>query len=809
MTKTEMKKRKKVAKLLEAGLPIPEDLQRFLLPPGEAFDALAEGEAEEAVADTDTETEADITETSEPVEPLVEVAVETETIAEPVAEAAVAVAELPADVLVPEDSTPEPVPAAPLKKVRKTKKQLAEEAAALEAELATPAPVVAVDETETTPIVEATAPETMEDEPAVTPESSIAVPEETVAPAEPEVVAAETPAAEPAKPATKPRKGRLIIDVEVPEQAPEPAADIPAPLVAEVSAAPTADTPAITEPAPAKAKKKSKKGADTPVEATAPESREHDGPLFADLGLPASLLAAVSAAGFESPTPIQARSIPPLLAGKDLVGQAQTGTGKTAAFALPILAGIDPSLPGTQALVVVPTRELAIQAAEQFVRFGGGIRVVPVYGGQPIDRQFRALMKPPAVVVGTPGRLLDHLRRGSLNLGTVRFCALDEADEMLSFGFIDDIEAILAELPEVRQTTLFSATMPPRIAALADKFLRNPVRIEIESKQRTVETVRQFVYEVPPGRKREALARILDMEIPGPTIVFCRTRAETQDLADTLRLRGYDAEPLHGDMAQAERDRIMKKFRDEQTDLLVATDVAARGLDISGVTHVVNFDLPWDVEQYIHRIGRTGRAGREGDAISIIEPKERRNLRRFEYQLGVRLEQRRLPSSADIAARRREVFSSKVRERLETGGFDDQLEAVSELSESWDVADIAAAALHLLWEASGIAKSESVEDELAAEGERPEPGMARLFVSLGRMDRVRPNELVQVIRTETGLGAGAIGTIDIMDRCSFIEVPQEHAEQVIQVLGSVPYRGRRPKCGYARPKDNEGPGRRF
>lgn len=528
-------------------------------------------------------------------------------------------------------------------------------------------------------------------------------------------------------------------------------------------------------------------------------------PPFEELGLPEVLLAAVKAAGFESPTPIQARAIPVLLEGHDLIGQAQTGTGKTAAFALPLLAALDPKARGTQALVLVPTRELAIQAAEQIHKLAGGsgLRVVPVYGGQPIDRQFRALREAPAVVVGTPGRLMDHMRRGSVQLGEVKFCALDEADEMLAFGFIEDIETILADLPETRQTALFSATMPPAIAALAKKFLPKAMKVEIASRRRTVDTVRQVCYEVVPGKKREALARILDMETPGPTIVFCRTRAETQELSDALRMRGYDAEPIHGEMAQAERDRTMKKFKDGVADLLIATDVAARGLDIDTVTHVINYDLPFDVEQYIHRIGRTGRAGRKGDAITLIEPRDRRNLRRFEQLTGARIEPLRLPSSADIAARRREVFSSKVIERLATGSYDDQLPAISELAETYDLADIAAAALQLLWEATGAGASrdDALGEELAAEGERPEQGMARLFVGMGRLDNLRPADLVGAILSETGLPPKTVGAIDILDRVAFVEVPSEHAARVIDALSNTTLRGRRPKVGPARPRE--------
>ncbi|MFM7321343.1 MAG: DEAD/DEAH box helicase, partial [Armatimonadota bacterium] len=523
LTKTEIKKRKKVAKMLAAGTEIPEELRAFL-PPG------VELPEPTPVADAPEATPADAVEASAQPE------------ADAIGEAEVAPESEVVDVVVPV-----------VEKPKRTRKAAAVEPAPVEA---VPETTVAEAPVEVSPsVVESPADAPVVEKPKRSRKVAAAVEATPV-----DVAAVEPPIAA----ATE------VAAVETTVEAPEPIAVAPvletAPPAPEV-AAPVAEIAEPPAPAPAEKPKKARKAAAE----TAPPSEAPAGPVFADLRLPDSLLAAVAAAGFESPTPIQARAIPPLLEGHDVVGQAQTGTGKTAAFALPLLARIDPRGPGTQALVVVPTRELAIQAAEQIHRFGPDIRIVPVYGGQPIDRQFRSLLKPPAVVVGTPGRLLDHLRRGSLNLGEVRFCALDEADEMLSFGFIDDIETILAELPETRQTALFSATMPPRIAALSEKYLRNPVRIEVEAKRRTVETVRQFVYEVAPGRKREALARILDMEAPGPTIVFCRTRAETQDLADTLRMRGYDAEPLHGEMAQAERDRIMRKFRDEQTDLLVAT----------------------------------------------------------------------------------------------------------------------------------------------------------------------------------------------------------------------------------------------
>ena len=522
---------------------------------------------------------------------------------------------------------------------------------------------------------------------------------------------------------------------------------------------------------------------------------------FDDLGLSDIVRKGVADAGFESPTPIQSRAIPVLLAGKDLIGQAQTGTGKTAAFALPMIEHVDPNARYPQALVMVPTRELAVQAAGQIQTLskGLGLRVVPVYGGQPIDRQFRALKDGAHIVVGTPGRVQDHIRRGSLDLSRTTFCALDEADEMLAFGFIEDIETILAELPEKRQVALFSATMPPRIANLAKKFMPDAETVAIRSLRRTVETVEQSYYEVPPGKKQDALARVLDMETPGPTIVFCRTKAETDALAEGLRLRGYSADALHGDMAQAERDRVMRRFREGLADLLVATDVAARGLDIDTVTHVINYDLPWDVEQYIHRIGRTGRAGRTGDAITLIEPRERRNLRMIEQMTGAKISPARIPTVADISARRREVFRDTLRTRLEKGEDEAHMGIVDELSTEFSPAEVAAVALQMLWEAThGKSSSpDEADEEIAAESGRAEQGMTKLFIAMGRQDGLRPGDLVGAITNEVGLPGKSVGTIDILDRTAFVEVPTGDADAVIAALSKTKMRGRRVKVGLA------------
>ncbi len=524
-------------------------------------------------------------------------------------------------------------------------------------------------------------------------------------------------------------------------------------------------------------------------------------PLFSELELSEPVRRAITELGFEAPTPIQARAIPILLSGKDLIGQAQTGTGKTAAFALPLIEKMDVSSPKIQALVLAPTRELAIQVAGGIYELAKhtGLRVVPVYGGQPIDRQFRALKNGAQVVVGTPGRVLDHLRRGSMSLAEAHYCVLDEADEMMALGFAEDLDAILSELPGDRQLAFFSATMPKRIIDLTHKFLKDPVHVSIETKNRTVESTNQTYYEVPKGKKLEALARVLDMESPGPTIVFCRTRAETHDLTEALQIRGYNAEPLHGDMSQQERDRVMKRFREGMSDLLIATDVAARGLDIDTVTHVINYDIPWDVEQYIHRIGRTGRAGRSGDAITLVEGRERRQLQNIERIIGAQIKPARIPTAADISARRRDAFRETLREALEARGFESQLESVEDLSEDYSPADIAAAALQMLWESK---HTDAQADTIVDDFEQPEQGMTRIFVGLGRQDGLRPADLVGAIAKEANIPGKSIGVIDILDRTAFVEVPSGQANNVLEALRNTKLRNRKVKVEFARPADD-------
>ena len=446
-------------------------------------------------------------------------------------------------------------------------------------------------------------------------------------------------------------------------------------------------------------------------EEAAPEA---DG--FAALGVGEPLLTTLANLGYEEPTPIQREAIPLLLAGRDLLAQAPTGTGKTAAFALPSLAGLAKSRPTggpASALVVVPTRELAMQVAEAFQSYGKalGLRVVPVYGGQPIHQQLRGLSRGVDVVVATPGRAVDHLSRKSLNLADIRVVVLDEADEMLDMGFAEDLDTILAATPSSRQTVLLSATISPTIAKVARRHLREPARVSVHAERGTrdgVARVRQTAYVVRRPDKLAALCRILDVEDPTSALVFARTRGEVDDLAQALSGRGHDAGALHGGLAQESRDRIMGRFRDGSLDVLVATDVAARGLDIDHVSHVVNYDVPSDPDQYVHRIGRTGRAGRDGVAITLVEPREHRLLRNIEAATRSKLLIERLPTVADLRERRAEVIRGNLREALLAGGHDRFRGVVEPLSEEFDLVDIALAAVSLV-EGGAVSPADEVE----------------------------------------------------------------------------------------------------
>jgi ATP-dependent RNA helicase DeaD len=464
---------------------------------------------------------------------------------------------------------------------------------------------------------------------------------------------------------------------------------------------------------------------------------------FSALGLSADIVSVLDALGYEAPTPIQAQAIPLLLAGRDVLGSAATGTGKTAAFALPMVERLERSQRSVQGLVLAPTRELAIQVAEAIHRYGAKRRVtvLPIYGGQPIQRQLQMLKRGVQIVVGTPGRVLDHLRRGSLTLSAVRHVVLDEADEMLDMGFADDLEAILQQTPAERQTALFSATFPPRLNALVRRYLRDAERVAITAEVRRTPRVRQVAYTVTRPHKLEALGRILDVESPASAIVFCRTRTEVDDLSAALAAHGYSPEALHGGFAQTQRDRVMNRFRQGTADILIATDVAARGLDVEHVSHVINYDIPESPEVYVHRIGRTGRAGREGVAITLVQPREHYLLAAIERVVKQRIERASLPSAADVRARRIEALASAVRETLIAGDFGRYRAAVRILTEEFDPLDVAAAAAKLAAEALH-------GPEVEAAGEKPVDEPAAGFRQM-QTERA-PRERARSVRSENG-----------------------------------------------------------
>ncbi len=560
---------------------------------------------------------------------------------------------------------------------------------------------------------------------------------------------------------------------------------------------------------------------------------------FAALGLDPRIASALAALGYEEPTPVQRAAIPPLLEGRDVLAQAATGTGKTAAFALPLLSRVNTNAKGaerTSALILVPTRELAMQVAEAVHRYGKpmGVSALAVYGGSSMEMQVRALKRGVDVVIATPGRALDHIRRHTLQMTSLKTVVLDEADEMLDMGFAEDLEAILEATPKSRQTALFSATLPPRIASIAKRQLRDPVIVTIDREvvpDGEAARVRQVAYIVPRAHKMTALARVLDIEQPTSAIVFCRTRTEVDELSETLMARGLRADALHGGLSQDQRDRVMTKFRTKKTDLLIATDVAARGLDVKHVSHVVNFDVPADAESYVHRIGRTGRAGREGVAITLAEPREHRLLRNIERMTSQRIEIAQVPTVDDLRAHRLELVRTTLRETIMEGGLDKFRSIVESLAGGFDVMDIAAAAVKLFdandatdepdipavqprpddrgardssrgrdggrdsaregGRPSRSGEYEAPRGAKAAKRSKPEWSVARLWVGAGRKLKMRPGDLVGAIANEVGIDASVIGAIQIADGYSTVEVPEEIAEDIITALRNTTIKGKK------------------
>jgi len=548
-------------------------------------------------------------------------------------------------------------------------------------------------------------------------------------------------------------------------------------------------------------------------------------PGFASLGLEARLLATLDQLGYEEPTPIQREAIPPLLAGKDVLGQAATGTGKTAAFTLPLLQRIAQGAKvRPAALILVPTRELAIQVSEAVQRYGKELRtsVLAVYGGQAIGPQFQALRRGVDVVVATPGRALDHIRRQTLKLAQVQVVVLDEADEMLDMGFADDLDAILEQTPATKQTALFSATMPPRIKSIAHRHLKQPIEIAIAKepvKAGTAPRVQQTAYVVTKPYRSATLARVLDMAGSKSALVFCRTRVEVDEVTAMLNSRGHRAEAIHGGMSQPQRDRVMQAFRTGQTELLVATDVAARGLDIPSVSHVINFELPSSAEVYVHRIGRTGRAGREGAAITILDPREERLLRSIEQITKAKVTVAPVPSVADLLAKRLERTRAAVQDAMQADDIGEFRGVAEAMAASSDPFTLAAAAMKLVFQAQG---GDRVEEDIPAvpvrrpdfnRSMRPMPppggrpndrdrgtpskpvrggrmaGMARIYIGAGWSSGIKPGDLVGAIANEARINSKTLGGIEVLDRFSLVEVPEGMAAKIIDVLGRARIKG--------------------
>lgn len=504
------------------------------------------------------------------------------------------------------------------------------------------------------------------------------------------------------------------------------------------------------------------------------------------------ILKAVEEMGFESMSPIQAKAIPVVLEGKDIVGQAQTGTGKTAAFGIPLLQSIDMKERGLQAVVLCPTRELAIQVSDEFRKlamFMHGIRILPIYGGQEISRQIRALKGGVQVIIGTPGRVMDHMRRKTIRLDHVKMVVLDEADEMLNMGFCEDIETILQEMPEERQTVLFSATMPQSIMEIARKYQKNAEIIKVVKKELTVPKIEQYYYEVRKNNKEEVLSRLLDMYNPKLSLVFCNTKKQVDELTTALKVRGYFAEALHGDLKQTQRDRVMKSFRDGKTEILVATDVAARGIDVDGVEAVFNYDVPQDEEFYVHRIGRTGRAGREGRAFNLVVGREIYKLRDIMRYCKTKIRVQQIPSAEDVTNVKVEQILEQVAHMVKEEDLTKMIHYIEENvnSEDYTALEIAAAFLKLTLGEDKV-KDEAIIEDFGDTG--AEEGMVRLFINLGKKQNIRPGDILGAVAGETGMPGDLVGSIDMFDKYTFVEVPKKYAASVIQAMKNAKIKGK-------------------
>lgn len=522
---------------------------------------------------------------------------------------------------------------------------------------------------------------------------------------------------------------------------------------------------------------------------------------FEDLGIEPAILRAVQEIGFEEPSPIQEKCIPAVMKGTDLIGQAQTGTGKTAAFGIPILQKVNPRYKKVQSIILAPTRELAIQVSGEIRRIGKNMRVktLPIYGGQSIGHQIRALKRGVQIVIGTPGRVLDHIHRGTLKLDAVKIMVLDEADEMLDMGFIEDIEEVLRHLPNEKQMLLFSATMPPEIIRLSKRYMRNAIRISVNRGDITAPSIQQIYYKVLEKNKLDGLCRILDSGDVELGIIFCRTKKGVDELADALQSRGYMANGLHGDLNQMQRNKVMRDFRNGRIELLVATDVAARGIDVGNVSHVINYDIPQDAENYVHRIGRTGRAGKTGLAMTLVTPREMKLLNTIQRETKSSLESRHLPTLEEVAEKQQSTWIEQIKNVIEN---DEDLEifeeTVQELMQEQNVAadTVAAAALKL-----AFYEHPSEQDGYHFGETGAAPGMVRFFINAGRNINIHPRDLAKTIADAADISDKDVGKINIFDRFTFVEVPEKSAPFVFEALQKSRINGARINLEPARPRE--------
>ncbi|MDR1540065.1 MAG: DEAD/DEAH box helicase [Clostridiales bacterium] len=535
---------------------------------------------------------------------------------------------------------------------------------------------------------------------------------------------------------------------------------------------------------------------------------------FEEMNLSPETLHAISDMGFEEATPIQSQSIEIIMSGRDVIGQSQTGTGKTAAFGIPLLEKINQYDKRLQAVILCPTRELAIQISEEFrklLKYRENIKVIPIYGGQPIDRQIIALRKGAQVIIGTPGRVMDHMNRRTLKMETVQLVVLDEADEMLDMGFRDDIETILDKIPTNRQTMLFSATMPKEILELTHRYQKDPEHVMVVHKELTVPSIDQVYFEVKEKIKLDALCRLIDMDNPGLSLIFCNTKKLVDELVEQLQGRGYFAEGLHGDMKQSMRDLVMKKFRNRTIEILVATDVAARGIDVDDIDIVFNYDIPQDEEYYIHRVGRTGRAGKSGRAYTFVVGKEIYKLREIMKLTKAKIFLKKLPSLGDIEENKTRYFVDKIKSIMDEGHLTKYINIVeSIITEDYSALDIAAALMkHNLYDADAEELDLDIEpaDQSRGSGYRKkgshdstEENMARLFITIGKKEKVKPNDIVGAVAGETGIPGRVIGHIDIYEEFTFVDVPKEYVKDIINGMKNKKIKGKKINIERAKKK---------